>query len=124
MAIRELLESISERIQIRASIKTMYGEPFKAEGKTMIPVGRVRYFFWGVGRGSETDGDTDIEEAPPGPKGSERGGGGGGAMVSPVGVVEITPGETRFISFEEKRKIVGALVVGVVFGMFLMRRRR
>ncbi len=48
MTIQELFQTISERIQTAASVKTVYGDPIAAEGKTIIPVARVRYGFGGV----------------------------------------------------------------------------
>ena len=119
MTIPELFKSISERVQTAASVKTVYGEPVSAEGKTIIPVARVAYGFGAGGgsRGSRPEEDVSGEVA------DEGGGGGGGVSVNPIGVIEITAGETRFISFEERRQIIRAALLGAVVGLFLLRRR-
>ena len=120
MAIQDLIKNISERIQTSASVKTVYGEPIVAEGKTIIPVARVRY---GFGGGSGTRGsDADSEE---GEAATEMGGGGGGGVeVTPIGFIEVTQGETRYVSFEERRRIIRAVILGLLLGIFLLRRRR
>ena len=117
MTIQELFQTISERIQRSASVKTVYGDPIAAEGRTIIPVARVRYGFGGGGGSSE--GSEDGER----PQG-RGGGGGGGVEVTPIGFIEVTTGETRYVSFEERRRIVRATVFGILIALFLLRRRR
>ena len=70
------LEEVFKSIVDHAGTKTVFGEPVTLEGKTILPVAKVRY---GFGGGS-------------GRKGGEQhgGGGGGGLVAKPVGVVEIT----------------------------------
>ena len=121
MTIEDIFNSITERIRTTASVKVVYGDPVQTEGKTIIPVARVKYGF-GAGGGSQ-------EAAPPSgnpgsPGQAMGGGGGGGVSVSPVGIIEITPGETRFISFEDRQRIIKALLIGTLVGVFLLRRRR
>jgi uncharacterized spore protein YtfJ len=119
MDIQGLFSSISERIQTTASVKTVYGDPVEVGEKTIIPVARVRYGF-GAGGGTQ-GGDASAEngEAP-----GQATGGGGGVEVSPVGFIEINQGETRFVSFEDKRRAIAAAVVGLLLAVFLLRRRR
>lgn len=119
MTIQELFKSISERVQTTATVKTVYGDPIEAEGKTIIPVARVAYGFGGGG-GSRTSRDSQESEAPA----EGGGGGGGGVSVTPVGIIEVTAGETRYISFEERRQVIRALLLGLLLGLFLLRRRR
>jgi len=49
----------------------------------------------------------------------EGGGGGGGVRAVPVGVIEVSSQQTRFIPITDRRKLAGALLVGVGFGMWL-----
>ena len=121
MSIQELIQSISERVQTTASVKAVYGEPITAEGKTIIPVDRVRY---GFGGGGGTQDDAPSSDSGETPQQTIGGGGGGGAEVSPVGFIEITPDETRYVSFEDRRRVIRALVIGLLLGIFLLRRRR
>lgn len=110
-----ILQSLKESILAQASVKAIYGEPISAEGKTIIPVAKVSYGF-GAGAGSGGAGESSAR--------GEGGGGGGGARTTPVGVIEITSQQTRFIPITDRKKLAGALGVGIVFGMWVARRRR
>ena len=114
MNIQQFFQSISESLRESATVKVVYGEPISAEDKTIIPVAKVAYGFGG-GAGTREKGQEDDhdEEAESG------GGGGGGVSAKPVGVVEITSENTRFISFVEKKKLVGAMLLGFFVGIFI-----
>ena len=90
MEVRAMLEEMLSRIgQVheRASVKTVFGEPLQIEGRTIIPVAKVRYGFgFGVGRKEKEKED----------EGSGEGGGGGaGVSITPVAMLEITAQETK-----------------------------
>lgn len=109
MSFKETIQSIIDRLQGSAAVKTVYGEPVKAEGKTIIPVAKIAYGF-GAGSGSSKEED------------EQGGGGGGGIAVRPKGVLEITEEETRFISFDESRNMITGLILGLFLGLIIMRR--
>ena len=109
MASTALIETLRDSFSNHAGVKTLYGEPVQAQGKTVIPVARLSYGF-GAGSGSKRDEQSG-------------GGGGGGLSAIPLGVVEVTPEATRFISIRETRKLAGAIVLGIFLGMWLGRRR-
>ena len=46
-----ILQSLRESIQGQASVKTVYGEPIEAQGKTIIPVAKIVFGF-GAGAGT------------------------------------------------------------------------
>jgi uncharacterized spore protein YtfJ len=117
MSLQQYFQSILDRLQSSASVKTVYGDPIIAEGKTIIPVARVAYGF-GAGAGPIRKGEG---ESPT--EGKESGGGGGGIYARPVGVIEVTKEETKFIPIGERRKLVGALLVGLLLGLWLGGRR-
>ncbi len=121
MSIQEIFNNITERIQSTASIKAVYGDPITAEGRTIIPVARVCYGF-GAGGGGRAfaSPSADGEE----PQQDLGGGGGGGVGVSPVGIIEITTEETRFISFEERQQTTRAVMLGLLVAFLLLRGRR
>jgi uncharacterized spore protein YtfJ len=102
----EVFKSIIEH----AGAKTVYGEPVSVEGKTVLPVATIRYGFGGSSGGKGNN--------------WEHGGGGGGGLVAkPLGVVEITASETRFIPIFSSRALL--ITVGVGFGLgFLVGSRR
>jgi len=141
MSAKDLIDGAIEHLQTSASVKTVYGEPIVTEGKTVIPVARVAFGFGG-GSGvhhkpkAEPNGKTkeatatleeEEEEEREEVKAEERGeGAGGGVTAKPVGVVEITGAETKFVQFGATKKVaITALIgtaVGLVAGILLGRR--
>ena len=109
-----LLQSLKESILGQASVKAIYGEPISAHEKTIIPVANISYAF-GAGVGTGGVGDTKAR--------GEGGGGGGGVRAVPVGVIQVSSQQTRFIPITDRRKLVGVLLAGVGLGMWLGRRR-
>jgi uncharacterized spore protein YtfJ len=110
-----LLQSLKESVLTQASVKTVFGEPIETQGKTIIPVARISYGY-GAGAGTGGVGDTQAR--------GEGGGGGGGVHAVPVGVVEVSDMQTRFIAISDRKKLGGAVLVGVGLGLLLGRRRR
>jgi|SRR4051794_34201542 uncharacterized spore protein YtfJ len=104
-----IIEAIRDSMVSHTDVKMLYGEPITTQGKTIIPVAKVAYGF-GVGAGNA--------------RGQENagGGGGGGVHAFPLGVIEITPERTRFISISDRKKLAAAAAAGMLFGRFLLRR--
>ncbi len=109
----EMLEKIGESLGSTATVKSVFGEPIHAEGKTVVPVAKVAYGF-GAGGGH---GPAKREGSP------EGGGGGGGVRAFPAGALEITGEKTRFVPFHDYGWIAGAFAAGAVLGAYLLRRR-
>ena len=101
-----------------ASVERAFGDPIERTERTVVPVARVVYGFGG-GFGSSVPG---TESADAGSAPEEGGGGGGGAVTQPLGVLEITDHETRFVRFTDWKRIGAAVLLGVVFGLLLGRR--
>jgi uncharacterized spore protein YtfJ len=110
-----LLESLKESILSHANVKAVYGEPVAAQGKTVIPVAKVIYGY-GAGAGTGGVGDSHAH--------GEGGGGGGGARAIPVGVIEISDQQTRFVPITDRKKLTAATVAGIGLGIWLSWRRR
>lgn len=109
-----ILQSLKESI-LTANVKAVYGEPIAAQGKTIIPVAKITY---GYGGGAGTGGMGESSAR------GEGGGGGGGARAIPVGVVEVSDQQTRFVPITDRKKLTGAAVAGIALGMWLGWRRR
>jgi len=110
MNLKETLEALAERLQT-TGVRTIYGEPISAEGRTVIPVARVAYGFGGGG------GVSGKQAAQSGDMHGE--GGGGGVRAFPAGVVEITREQTRFLRFDDWRPLAAAAVIGFGLGVVL-----
>jgi len=110
-----VLQSLKESVLGQASVKALYGEPVSAHGKTVIPVAKIAY---GYGAGAGTGGMGDASAR------GEGGGGGGGVRAVPVGVIEISDQPTRFVPISDRKKLTGAVLAGIGFGMLMGWRRR
>jgi uncharacterized spore protein YtfJ len=107
-----LVQQLVDRIGGRTGVSALFGQPVERGDLTVIPVGRVRWFF-GAGEGSSS---LQAEEGGA----SSGSGGGGGAIADPVGYVELGPSGVRF------RPIVGLppnplaiLAVGIAVSIVL-----
>lgn len=115
MSSLNLLQSLHESLSTRAQVKSVFGEPIIAGDKTIIPVAKIGYGFGG-GTGS---GGLEIKTAR-----GEGGGGGGGVGAIPVGVFEVGPLGTRFVAVGDRKKLVGAILMGAALGLIFARRKR
>ena len=113
----EMLERIGDSLGTTANVKSVFGEPIHAEGKTVIPVAKVAYGF-GAGGGRKGRRDKDGSGDQP-----EGGGGGGGVRAFPAGALEITQGQTRFIAYNDLRWLLGAFAAGAILGGFFARAK-
>jgi uncharacterized spore protein YtfJ len=109
-----ILQSLKESI-LSANVKSVFGEPIAAQGKTVIPVAKI-IFGYGGGAGTGGVGNSSAQ--------GEGGGGGGGARAIPVGVIEVSDKLTRFIPITDRRKLASAMAMGIGLGMWLGWRRR
>jgi len=120
MSLQQYFQSIIDRLQSSANVKTVYGDPITAEGKTVIPVAKVGYCF-GVGIGPSPS--ILRREGEQRTEGKETGGMGGGFRAKPLGVLEITKEETKFIPIGETRKLAGVLLIGLFLGLLIAGKR-
>ncbi len=121
LAGQRIVNELVERIKGSAKVEVIYGEPREIGEKTIIPVAVVAYGFGaGAGGGSGPGGDGASA-------GSGGGGGGGGAVrVHPVGVLEVTPDETRVVPILDWTRIIttGLTFVGLWMIVRALRGRR
>ena len=92
----EMLNRFGE-MQGRATVKTVFGEPYQVNGRTIIPVARVAFGF-GVGGGRGTgkaDRPQQSENGEPQALSGAGAGGGGGVSVRPIAVLEIDANATK-----------------------------
>jgi uncharacterized spore protein YtfJ len=121
MSAKELIDGAVEHLRTSANVKAVYGTPITADGKTIIPVAKVAYGF-GAGSGA----GIHAKKSKNGKTPAEGEGAGGGVAARPVGVVEITGSETRFVPISASRKLAAMAVIGAglgaALGWFLGRR--
>ncbi|MGH9557923.1 MAG: GerW family sporulation protein [Bryobacteraceae bacterium] len=114
MSTADILEKIGESLGSAATVRSVFGEPIQAEGKTVVPVAKVALGF-GAGGGTAPGNGSAREK--------EGGGGGGGVRAFPAGALEISAGQTRFIRFVDLRLLAGIFAAGALFGTVIGRRR-
>lgn len=110
-----LLQSLKDSVLTEANVKAIYGEPISAHEKTIIPVAKIMYAY-GAGAGTGGIGEKNTR--------GEGGGGGGGVRSVPVGVIEVSNQQTRFVPITDRKKLTGAVLAGIGFGLWLGWRRR
>jgi uncharacterized spore protein YtfJ len=111
-----LLQSLKDSIVGQVGVKTIFGEPISAQGKTVIPVAKLTYGYGG-GAGTGGVGQSSAQ--------GEGGGGGAGVRAIPVGVIEVSDQQTRFIPITNRKKMAGAILAGIFLGVaFGWRNRR
>lgn len=124
MANQEMLKQLSETLGATATVESVFGEPIREPGRTVVPVARVAYGFgggFGSGQGprrhaDQADGGADWGHG-------EGGGGGGGVRAYPAGALEITEEGTRFIPFPNVRGLALAFGAGLALGAWWFSRR-
>ncbi|MHB9288239.1 spore germination protein GerW family protein [Halobacteriales archaeon Cl-PHB] len=101
-------------LQDSANARAVFGDPVERGGRTVIPVARYGFGFGG-GSGTEP-GEEDDEAAGSGV------GMGGGLMARPVGALEITDHDTRFVGVGGgRRRTATAAVLAFLAGWLLAR---
>ncbi len=110
----DLMTSITERLRLTARVETVYGEPQKLHGRTVIPVARVFYGFGAGGGEAPVQGNASAQ--------TSGGGGGGGISVRPMGALIISDVDERFISFRDWRGTVARAAAAFFFGYLVGRR--
>ena len=104
MEFQELFRSLVNQ----AGAKSVFADPISSEGRTIVPVAKVRCGFGG-GSGKK-----------PGEKG--EGGGGGGFVSKPLGYIEVSAQGTRFVPIIDPWDVALAVGVGMCLGWLLGRR--
>ncbi|HVT12732.1 MAG TPA: spore germination protein GerW family protein [Fimbriimonadaceae bacterium] len=107
MSEHESFDGMVTSLKDSASVRNVYGDPVRAGEKTIIPVANIAY---GFGGGEDKDHDGGF-------------GGGGGMRARPVGVVEITNGETRWVPLNPAKTLMIAGGIGFLVGMVMGGRK-
>jgi len=102
--IQKLLDAFAD-LRENANVNACFGEAMTVGRRTIIPVAKVSY---GFGMGAEQEPPSDVESLGT----SAHGPYGGGMKSSPLGVIEVTEGETRIepVINEQKVALLGMLV--------------
>lgn len=119
------------------NVSRAFGEPITAQGRTIIPVAMVamgfRGGFWGRVKGllgnapagqQPANGTTNGAANGPASEGRGHGGMRRRMMVRPVGFIDVTNGDSRFVPIAPGRFVALGVVLGLVAGRFLAGRRR
>jgi len=118
MELPDAVTTVVGTIRDSAGVERVYGEPIERDDRTVVPVARVAYGFGGgFGEGSSSGVNGDSEDAPA--EHGSGGGGGGGVVAKPIGALEITDENTRFVRVDDRQRLLGAVVLGVAVGWLL-----
>ena len=122
MRTKDLIQGAVEHLQTSASTRAVFGTPITAEGRTVIPVAKINRAKPNKGKaenGKHENGKAHLAEE--GDSLLE------GTTARPVGVVEITDDETKFVGFGATKKLALTAVIGAgiggLFGWMLSRKR-
>jgi uncharacterized spore protein YtfJ len=122
MRTKDLIQGAVEHLQTSASTKTVYGTPITAAGRIVIPVAKIRRAKPNKGKAENTKHENGTPHLA-----NEGDGVMNGTTARPVGVVEITDDETKFVSFGATKKLALTAVIGAgiggLFGWMLSRTR-
>lgn len=118
MSIEHLIQQITQLVEERATVRTVFGDPIKLDKHTIVPVAKV--LLAGGGGGGGREGEKGEGEEPLAaasatneaaqPRAVERGGGGGGTFsVTPLGFIHERNGEVVFTAIESPSVVTGLL---------------
>lgn len=116
MKAKEFIQAISDKLAVNADVDKVYGKPVKHGKKTIIPVAEVSYSFGGGYGEGDKDAATDKNKRQ-----GEGGGGGGHVRSYPIGVLEITDDESRFIQVDQQSRLLKFLGFGILTGLIVSR---
>ena len=96
MRAKGLIDSAVEHVRTNASMKQVFGEPVQVDGKTFIPVAKV-----------------PARDAV-------------GVAARPIGVVEVSATETKFVAFGQTKRFAWVAAISAALGLLVGRlfRRR
>lgn len=109
MKIKEVIQQLSDKFSKDAHVKSVYGDPVKLQGKTIIPIARIAY---GLGAGGSQLGDET---------GDAAGGGGGGMTAQPIGVLEVSEEQTRFVAINDWQQKLKWTGIGIFLGILFFK---
>ncbi|HWA82775.1 MAG TPA: spore germination protein GerW family protein [Fimbriimonadaceae bacterium] len=107
MSEHESFDGMVTSLKDSATVRNVYGDPVQAGEKTIIPVANVAY---GFGGGESKDHEGGF-------------GGGGGMRARPIGVVEISGSETRWVPLNPTKNLLIAGGIGFLVGVVMGGRR-
>ena len=91
MNTKGLIDSALEHERARASVKTVFGEPLRVDGKTFIPVAKL-----------------PADQSA-------------GRAAEPVGVVEISGDRTKYVGFGQTRRFAWIAAISASLGLLVGR---
>lgn len=118
--IQRAVDRVLERMLTVADARRVFGEPVLQGERTVIPVAQVRTML-GFGGGSGTE--PNKREGETESRSGEGGGGGGAIQVTPLGYIELTPSEARFVPIVDRTRLAIAAIIAVTL-LLIVRRPR
>lgn len=112
--VRNLIETLSPRLEQMVKTETVVGDPIQVQGKTLIPLIRVTYGIFGGGAGGQGEGQGKGKGAEGQGKAEGKGGGtGGGLKLSPAALVCIDDTGVSVFPIDQTKGMVGAIAEAI-----------
>lgn len=121
METKEILDKLVEKLEKQAGSKLVFGDVIEKGDKTIIPVAKITS---GIGSfkgwlskipflsGEQADEETENEVS------------GGSVKIVPVGIIEISETETKFVPITDFKKTAAVFALGALFGLLFLRKRK
>jgi len=128
MELKQMFESVKEKLQKTADVKFVFGEMIETKEKSIIPVSAIRYSIGGgSGHGPDLSKIKSIagKETDETPKENRPGGEGVGGKFSndPLGVFEITGDKTKFIPVIPVKAIMITISIWIITRVFRKKKK-
>ena len=112
--VRNLIETLSPRLEQMVKTETVVGDPIQVQGKTLIPLIRVTYGMFGGGAIGHGEGQGKGNAGEGEGRGEAKGGGtGGGMKLAPVAIVCIDDTGVNVFPIADKKGLADTIAEAI-----------
>jgi len=128
MDIHSIIESIQDKLNVKADVKFVFGNMVETKDKSIIPVSAIKYSFGGgMGKGpdlAKIKGVTKKEVGNDNKENRPEGKGVGGKLSNqPLGVFEITETKTRFLPVIPVKAMLVTLGIWIIVSLIKRKKK-
>lgn len=119
MSLKETITAVFDNIIKNHGAKLVYGEPVEVKNKKIIPVAKISCKIGGCF--AKNPHKTDNENYNSDNKLQDKGG--AAFSAEPVGYIHVSEQEIKFVDINQKKRIAGTFLFGILFGIIYHKRR-